>query len=118
MGFPQVVASCGSGLSFALLIGMLIRSVIMAGFGVLVLLYASVHAASSSPVGMWVCKDGEDHTVFTNRVTQYQNCRPYVPGLSLRDAVDKQMRSKEKEDSALAKILDNARSSGKILGPL
>jgi hypothetical protein len=118
MGFPQVVVLTGSGLGFALLIGMLIRSIILAGFGVLVLLYPSVHAASPPPVGMWVCKDAGDHTVFTNRVTQYQNCRPYVSGQNLRDALDKHTRSKEKEDTAIAKILDNARSSGKILGPL
>jgi hypothetical protein len=118
MGFPQVVVLSGSGPGFALLIGMLIRSIILACFGVLILLYPSVHAASPPPVGMWVCKDTGDHTVFTNRVTQYQNCRPYVSGQSLRDALDKQMRIREKEDTSLAKILDNARSSGKILGPL
>jgi hypothetical protein len=97
---------------------MLLRSIILAGFGLLVLICPSGQAASSSPVGIWVCKDAEDHTVFTNRVRQYQNCRPYVPRLSIRDLLDQQMRIREKEDTALEKILDNARASGKIMGPL
>jgi hypothetical protein len=97
---------------------MLIRSFILTGFGVLILISPPVHAASSSSVGMWMCKDAEDHTVFTNRVRQYQNCRPYVPGLSLRGLLDKQMRITEQESSALDKMLENAKSSGKILGPL
>ena len=97
---------------------MLLRSVILAGFGVVIVICPLVYAASSSSVGMWVCKDAENHTVYTNRVRQYQNCRPYVPGPRLRDLVDKQMRITEKEYTDLDKMLDNARSLGKILGPL
>ena len=96
---------------------MLFRSIILAGFGVLIGLCPSVYAASSSSVGMWVCKDAENHTVFTNRVRQYQNCRPYVPAPSLRDLLDKQKPITEKENT-LEKMLDNARYPGKIIGPL
>ena len=103
---------------FCMTLGMRVRAIILASFGVLVLICPPLHGASSSSVGMWVCKDAENHTVFTNRVRQYQNCRPYVPGPRLRDLVDKQMRITEKEYTDLDKMLDNARSLGKILGPL
>ena len=118
---PGISARCGFAQKrsvFCITLGMRVRAIILAGFGVLVLICPPLHGASSSSVGMWVCKDAENHTVFTNRVRQYQNCRPYVPALSLPDLLDKQMRNREKEDTALEKLLDNARSSGKIMGPL
>jgi hypothetical protein len=67
--------------------------------------------------GIWMCKDKNGDTVFSNRTGQYRECRPYVVSPGLREAFLKEMLLKKKQPAPQHLLPDQSSAKGAAIGP-
>jgi hypothetical protein len=67
--------------------------------------------------GIWMCKDKNGDTVFSNRTGQYRECRPYVVSPGLREAFLKEMLLKKKQPAPQHLLPDQSSTKGAAIGP-
>jgi hypothetical protein len=68
--------------------------------------------------GIWICKDRNGDTVFSNRTWQYGECRPYVASPGLREAFLEEMLLKRKQHTPQHAIPDQSSTKSNVIGPL
>jgi hypothetical protein len=68
--------------------------------------------------GIWMCKDKNGATVFSNRTWQYGECRPYVASPGLREEFLEEMFLKRKQHTPQHVIPDQSNTKSNVFGPL
>jgi hypothetical protein len=77
----------------------------------------SVQTQGDQVPGIWMCKDKNGDTVFSNRTGQYRECRPYVVSPGLREAFLKEMLLKKKQPAPQHLLPDQSSAKGAAIGP-
>jgi hypothetical protein len=67
--------------------------------------------------GIWMCKDKNGETVFSNRTWQYGECKPYVASPGLRESFLEEMILKKKQYAPHVLPHQSSTQSG-VFGPL
>jgi hypothetical protein len=81
-------------------------------------LVVSVQTHGNQVLGIWMCKDKNGDTVFSNRTEEYRECRPYVVSPGLREAFLKEMLLKRKQHAPQHVIPDQSSTKSTVIGPL
>lgn len=68
--------------------------------------------------GIWMCKDKNGDTVFSNRPRHYRGCQPYVASPGLRDAFREEMLLNRKQQIPQHPIPNLSSSKSEVIGPL